>query len=75
VFGKSVTDRPKPRARRIEPLPPLPLRTFALGFVAVVGCAYAIARHYTMHGASPVTNATSEREREIPAPEIVPIEK
>ena len=73
MFGKSVTERPKPRTGRIEPLPPLPLRTFLLGFVAVVGCAYAIVRHYTVHNAPPVTHATGERE--IPAPDLVPVEK
>jgi hypothetical protein len=73
VFGKSITRPPKPRARQLEPVPALPHRTFAFAFVAVIACAYAIARHYTRHDAPPP--AATPRVREIPAPDLVPIER
>jgi hypothetical protein len=71
VFGKSITQRPKPRARQLEPVPSLPHRTFAFALVAVLACAYAIVRHYTR---APV-EAPAPAVREIPAPEVVPLEK
>jgi hypothetical protein len=69
VFGKSIVRPPKPRSRVLEPVPPLPWRSFAFALLGVVGAGYAVARHYSARPATPSHAA----ERELPAPELIPL--
>ena len=69
VFGKSIVRPPKPRSRALEPVPPLPWRSFAFALLGVVASCYALARHYA---GRPVTHERSA-DRELPAPELVPL--
>jgi len=66
VFGKSITERRRPRSTRLLPVPDLPWRTFALAVLAIVGSVYALVRHYTR----PETPRETAPVREIPAPEL-----
>jgi hypothetical protein len=68
VFGKSIVQRPKPRARRLTPLPPLPWRTFALAALGVLASLWALQRYYERRHLPPPPPVV----REIPAPEVVP---
>jgi len=69
VFGKSITQREPPRARRVTPIPRLPWRAFALAAIAVIGSGYAIARHYARTAAATPPPAVDE----LPAPELEPL--
>ena len=68
VFGKSITRPPKPRARLLEPVPALPWRPLAFGFLAALASLYALVRHYAR--AEPSDRLPAPYE--IPAPELVP---
>lgn len=73
MFGKSITRPSKPPARHLEPVPPLPTRAVMLALLAVMGSAYAIVRHYTR--VEPPPRAQPAEMREVPAPEVVPVER
>jgi hypothetical protein len=71
VFGKSIIRPPRPRARRLQPVPGLPWRSFALALLAVLGSVYALVRYYGGRGQLP----SPPPAQEIPAPDLVPVEK
>jgi len=66
VFGRSIVRRAEPAARRVQPRPPFPFRTFLLAALAVGASAYALVDHYMRPAPAPV-------EKEIPAPELVQV--
>jgi hypothetical protein len=69
VFGKSFVRPPTPRARRPQPIPTLPWRTFALAALAVGGSIWGLIDHYTRK--PPPARAPSE----IPAPEVIQVDR
>ncbi len=66
MFGKSITRPPRPRTTRLLPVPGLPWRSFAVAFLAIGLCVYALVRHY----GRPETPQKTDAVREIPAPEL-----
>ena len=75
VFGKSITRPPKPRARHLEPVPPLPIRSVLFALVALFAAVYALARHYSRAELGSTPAASPTEIREVPAPELLPLDK
>jgi hypothetical protein len=75
VFRSSITQRPKPPARRAVAPQRISIRVLSLAILGVISSGYALVRHYTRTEPPRTTETTAPREHEIPAPELVPLER